>query len=145
MSTYKDRRSVAGEVKQAVDSVMDAARDAEQNQAVPGLRRPGPGHRTASDFFTPDKQRREVSRGELLNVLGMMEFARRENRWHRRVWRWLTKQPMPVDFGARLADAHERTLEDVKARMLANLAAVKAKVAEVNASQSLRGKGADHA
>jgi hypothetical protein len=92
----------------------------------PKLRRPGPGHRTASDFFSEEAQRRDVTRAELLNVLGMVEFSRRESALWRRAWRWLRHHPPITNVPASLATAHAETLEAVRIRMVAEQAAADA-------------------
>jgi hypothetical protein len=38
-----------------------------------------------------DKQRFVVTRGELMSVLASYDAAQRENAWHRRLWRYLTR------------------------------------------------------
>lgn len=81
-------------------------------------RRPAPGVRRASDFFDPDHQRRELLRGEYVNVRASEEYARRESTYWRRFLRLVRGQPQVVDFNARLADSHARTLETVKQDLL---------------------------
>lgn len=81
------------------------------------LRRPGDGGRTASDFFAPERFDRPVTRGELINVVGMIEYGRRENHWWRRLFRWLRGWPQAKDMAALAAAAHGQTLHELRLKL----------------------------
>lgn len=101
------------------------------------LRRFGPGHRTASDFFSDEKQRQDVTRGELLNVLGMVEYNRQQARPWWRLWRWLTKVPQVTNVPKNLRDAHARQIAEIKDRLLREAEEMRAEVARRKADHSL--------
>jgi hypothetical protein len=95
-----------------------------------------PGARRASEFFAPENQRKEVLRGELVNVLGMIEYNRRESTLLHRMWRWLTDRPQVVPFHLRAAEAHARTIEDAKAELMRQADEIRQNIANKKAELS---------
>ena len=78
------------------------------------LRRPGAGGRTAADFFAKENHSRSLTRGELINVVGMIEYGRRENKWYRRLYRWVRGWPPARDLAHDAAVAHGRSLYEIR-------------------------------
>lgn len=115
MSDYTDKRSS----KRAPLTLTGADMGGTVKPQVMAPRRIAPGVRTFSQFFDPDKQRREVTRGEFLNLVSMLEYQRSESRWWRRAWRFLMGDAQVRSFLPHLVDAHARTLDEAKARLLA--------------------------
>lgn len=151
MSNYKDRRSVVGKAAPAngpeVERVMALAAEPEPGPAaIPEApRRIAPGARTFSQFFEGDKQRREITRGEWLNLMSMLEYQRYESRWYRRIWRWLHHKPQVASFIPEMVAAHARTLEDAQAKLKAAHEALQARIQEAKAKLSQDAEDKPHA
>lgn len=150
MSNYKDRRSVVGKAAAngpEVERVMALAVEPKPGSpAVPEApRRVAPGARTFSQFFEGDKQRREITRGEWLNLTGMLEYERYESRWYRRIWRWLHYLPQVPRFIPEIVEAHARTLAAAQARLLEAQAALQKRLDEAKAARSQAVEGKRHA
>jgi hypothetical protein len=154
MSRFTDRRSTgAGKGAPAnapeVERVMAlAGKDDDVVQAVdahvPAPRRIAPGARTFSQFFDGDKQRRELTRGEWLNLMSMLEYQRYESRWWRRIWRWLHHLPQVASFIPAMREAHARTLEEAKASLLKAQEDIRLRLLaekEKHSQQAVEGKG----
>lgn len=150
MASYKDRRSTTEGGKATAHEPNATERDREARVALAGkgvdirqdgsVRRIAPGYRAASDFFSPEGQRREVARGELLNVLGMIAYARRESTLLRRIWRWWKGLPQVVNIEARLCEAHEQTIEEAKKILLAQQEAAETRLAAMKGGHSQEGE-----
>jgi len=110
VSNFKDRRSVQG-VKTTTAPSQGTASIGHQ------ARRLSTGARSFSEFFAPEYQRREIMRGEFLNLIGMIEYQRSESRWWRRIWRFLMGDPQVSNLIAALVDAHRKTLEEAAERL----------------------------
>ena len=73
----------------------------------------GPGSRTFNDyFFAPGHPEKPVKRQELLGLLEMIEWHRRESTWWRRLWRLLHGEPLPSPLPAKLARAFQKYTVD---------------------------------
>lgn len=83
------------------------------------LRRSGNGGRPASQFFSAETADRTLTRGNYLAARSSEEYARRERRWYRRLWRYLTHRPPVVDINSAMAGAHARTIDDLFANLKA--------------------------
>lgn len=130
----KDRRASATMESEPVDiSKVEVRKDGS-------VRRIAPGYRSASDFFSEEGQRREVTRGELLNVLGMIEYNTRESKWYRRLWRWYKGVPQVVDIRTRLYDAHEGTIADAKRILEAEAEGIREKLSQAKGKESKQGE-----
>jgi hypothetical protein len=120
---------VAKSIDRRASSSADTPDITPANTEEKGPRRILPGARRASEFFGQENMRREVLRGELVNVLGMLEYGRRESTWWRRAWRWLTDQPQVVPFHQRTAEAHDRTIAEAKADLMKEADGIRADLA----------------
>lgn len=92
------------------------------NGAPSELRRTTPGVRTATDYFDEKRQGRAVTRGEMLSFLGSIEWARKQNRWYVRLWRFIRGYPQVKPLPDMLAAGHAETIAAVRDRMLAERA-----------------------
>ncbi len=137
MSSYKQRAkaeraaAAGGEERIPIDIAAEpGAPGIKSDIRTDGtVRRIAPGYRGASDFFSEEAQRRDVTRGELLNVLGMIEYNTYESHWLRRLIRWWKGLPQVVNIRKRLRLAHAATIEDAKRILLAQAKAIKAGMA----------------
>lgn len=91
--------------------------EASEDQLASARRRIEKGARTAQDFFDPLKFEKAVTRRDLLNVLSMVEYARRESSAWRRLGRWVRGINQPAFTPGRLAKAHAFTLNQIQAAM----------------------------
>lgn len=87
------------------------------------------GARTLSEYFHEDKQRREVLRGEFLNLIAMLEYQRKYSRWYWRIWRFLMGDPQVSAIIPALVKAHEKTLMDARAILLQKAEEAAARIA----------------
>ena len=100
------------------------------------LRRPGKGGRTAFDFFAKENHNKPLTRGELINIVGMIEYGRRENKLWRRLYRWVRGWPPAADLAANAAMAHGRSLYEIRQQLEKAAEEQMAKeAAELNASR----------
>lgn len=129
MSSYRDRVRAEKEAADAVQGEAPPVVPKSDIRADGTARRIAPGYRGASDFFSEEAQRREVTRGELLNVLGMIEYNSYESRWFRRVMRWARGIPQVVPIRKRLRLAHAQTIEDAKRILHAQADSIRAGMA----------------
>lgn len=92
------------------------AQDTVPMAKIGNNRRVLPGARTADDFFAPERFQRSISRADMINILGTLEFSRRESTPWRRFVRWWNNLPQVSDMPGALSNAHARSLaEAVKA------------------------------
>jgi len=113
VSNFRDRRSTGNGKAAPATSTVGEGSAGIGHQA----RRVSKGARSLSEFFAPEKQRADLTRGEFLNLVGMLEYQRAETRWWRRVVRFLNREPQVASLIPELVAAHARTLAAAAAHM----------------------------
>lgn len=83
-------------------------------RADKSIRRAGPGTRSTSDMFSPEKLNKPMTRADYINTRSMEEYSRREMKPLRRLWRWLRNWPQVVDVNASMATAQARNLDEIR-------------------------------
>lgn len=117
-SVFRDGKWVE-EVEQIPASEQRTGADIRKDGTA---RRMGPGTRSVAEYFDAANARKEVTRQEFLGLVQQMEHARLQNRWYRKLWRWATRVPGPVDMPLMMAIAYEKsTVEKMRRAVEAEL------------------------
>src|SRR5579864_6134681 len=97
-------------------------RDARKARERGDMHQAGGGSGFA-EYFATENRMKSVTRGELLGMFEMVEYARRSNTWWRRLGRWFTRTPGMPNVPTQMARAHWRhTIQPALEKVQAELA-----------------------